>query len=126
MESLPDPKAQMEALGEFADKRIERAERWARQALSEDSYKLLFDMATTSQSIVMVEELMQAAGQPEFRMTADNVPQERLTRGDLTKMMDSDEYRNGTDKQLVARVKAGWAQIAKTSNRAQHLPGRGT
>ena len=109
---LPDYDVEKEKLGEYSDMRCERVNAWCQRHLSENSYDVLSAMATRSEMVEAIEEIMELSGEPKFLVGEDTGHfQERLGRNDVQALQDSPEYRRG-DPATVQRVRAAWAQLA--------------
>ena len=109
---LPDYDVEKEKLGDYSDMRCERVKAWCQRHLSENSYDIISAMATRSEMVEAIEEIMELSGEPKFLVGEDTGHfQERLGRNDVQALQDSPEYRRG-DPATVQRVRAAWAQLA--------------
>jgi len=109
----PDWNVESEALGEYADKRLERADSWAHQNLSEDAYQVFANIPASAGMVQLFEELMELNGQPQFNMTSDTEFQEALSLDDLRAMQNDPKYWKDKDPAFIGRVRQGFAQYSR-------------
>jgi hypothetical protein len=65
---LPDPQEEMKKLGDNAQERVTRAHQWAKGNLTDGSYKMLEQLASTAQGVQLVEEMVRlTAGHAQGR-----------------------------------------------------------
>jgi hypothetical protein len=65
---MPDPKEELKKLGDNGVERVTRAQQWAKGNLSDTSYKMLEQLATTAQGVQLVEEMVRlTAGHAQGR-----------------------------------------------------------
>jgi len=109
----PDWNVESEALGEYADKRLERVDLWADKNLSEEAYAAFAGIPASAAMVQLFEELMELNGQPQFNMTSENQFQERLSKEDLMSMQNDPKYWKDKDPAFIAKVRAGFAQYSR-------------
>lgn len=109
----PDWNVESEALGEYADKRLERADSWAHQNLSEDAYQVFANIPASAGMVQLFEELMELNGQPQFNMTSDTEFQEVLSIDDLRSMQNDPKYWKDKDPAFIQKVRQGFAQYSR-------------
>ena len=109
----PDWNQESEALGEYADKRLERVDGWANNNLSSEAYNVFPNVPASAGMVQLFEELMELNGQPQFNMTSDSEFQERISREDLMSMQNDPRYWKEKDPAFISKVRAGFAQLAK-------------
>ncbi len=109
----PDWNTESEALGEYAEKRLERVDGWAHNNLSEQAYSVFANVPASSGMVQLFEELMELNGQPQFNMTSDTEFQERISREDLMSMQNDPRYWKEKDQAFISKVRAGFAQLAR-------------
>ncbi|MEK9909124.1 MAG: hypothetical protein VW498_02050 [Candidatus Thalassarchaeaceae archaeon] len=63
---LPDIAAEMEALGEYGQSRVERVQLWAQQNLSEENNEGLIGLMSSAAGIKVMEEMMEKMGEAPF------------------------------------------------------------
>lgn len=112
MSMLPNYEKEKEALGEYADMRVERVNGWLQANLTPEAYEGIESIAVTAKSIKALEEVMQLAGEPAFNVTTDGNMQEQLTRDDLLAMQKDPRYWRDNDNAYIAKVQAGWQKLA--------------
>ena len=112
--SGPDWNVESEALGEHADRRLERVDAWANNVFTEEEYKVFADIPASAGMVKLFEGIMELNGQPKFNMTSTTEFQETVTREDLMAAQRDPKYwQNGGDPAHVAKVRAMSAQLAK-------------
>jgi hypothetical protein len=109
----PDWNSESEALGEYAEKRLERVDGWAHGNLSEEAYNVFANVPASAGMVQLFEELMELNGQPQFNMTSDSEFQERISREDLMSMQNDPRYWKEKDPAFISKVRAGFAQLSR-------------
>lgn len=109
----PDWTVEAEALGEHAERRLDRVDSWADKNLSPEAYNAFANIPASSNMVKLFEELMELNGQPQFNMVSETQFQERVTREDLMSMQNDPKYWKEKDPAFIARVRQGFAQLAK-------------
>ena len=109
----PDWNTESEALGEYAEKRLERVDGWAHGNLSEEAYNVFANVPASAGMVQLFEELMELNGQPQFNMTSDSEFQERISREDLMSMQNDPRYWKEKDPAFISKVRAGFAQLSR-------------
>ena len=109
----PDWNVESEILGEYADRRLERADSWAHQHLSEDAYEVFANIPASAGMVQLFEELMELNGQPQFNMTSDTEFQEVLSIDDLRSMQNDPKYWKEKDPAFIQKVRQGFHQYSK-------------
>lgn len=109
----PDWNTESEALGEYAEKRLERVDGWAHGNLSEEAYNAFANVPASAPMVKLFEELMELNGQPQFNMTSDSEFQERISREDLMSMQNDPRYWKEKDPAFISKVRAGFAQLSR-------------
>ena len=113
-QSGPDWNVESEALGEHADRRLERVDAWANSVFTEEEYNVFAGIPASAGMVKLFEGIMELNGQPKFNMTSTTEFQETVTREDLMAAQRDPKYwQNGGDPAHVAKVRAMSAQIAK-------------
>lgn len=116
--SGPDWNEESHALGEHADRRLERVDTWAKSHLSEDAYQTFASIPASSQMVKTFEEMMELNGQPKFNMINTTEFQEDVTPDDLKAAMKDEKYwKNGGDPAHIARVRQMSDKIARQKQR---------
>ena len=88
---IPNEKAEIEALGDNGNERVEAVEMFAKKNHSPENYERISNMATTAENIVALESLMNLAKDvpmPKEGMAVDVAPSEN----DLRSMMRDPRY----------------------------------
>ena len=109
----PDWIVEAELLGEYADKRLERADSWAHQHLSEDAYQVFANIPASAGMVQLFEELMELNGQPQFNMTSDTEFQEVLSKEELRAMQNDPKYWKEKDPAFIQKVRQGFHQYSR-------------
>ena len=109
----PDWNVEAEALGEHADRRLERVDTWASTNLSEEAYSKFANIRADAATVKLFEELMELNGQPKFNMTSNTSFQETLNKDDLKAMQADPKYWRDKDPAFINKVQQGFAQMAK-------------
>lgn len=109
----PDWNVESEALGEYAEKRLERVDGWAHSNLSDKAYEAFANIPASANMVELFEELMELNGQPQFNMVSDSEFQERLSIEDLRSMQNDPKYWKDKDPAFIAKVRQGFAQYAR-------------
>jgi len=109
----PDWTVESEALGEYAEQRLERVDLWAEKNLSNEAYTAFANIPASANMVQLFEELMELNGQPQFNMVSDTQFQERLSREELMSMQNDPKYWKDKDPAFIAKVRAGFAQYAR-------------
>ncbi len=113
-QSGPDWNVESEALGEHADRRLERVDAWANNVFTEEEYNVFAGIPASAGMVKLFEGIMELNGQPKFNMTSTTEFQETVTREDLMAAQRDPKYwQNGGDPAHVAKVRAMSAQLAK-------------
>jgi hypothetical protein len=103
-----------EALGEHADRRLERVDAWANSVLAEDDYGTFADIPASANMVKFFESIMELNGQPKFNMTTSTEFQESVSREDLMAAQRDPKYwKNGGDPVHVAKVRAMADQLSR-------------
>ena len=112
--SGPDWNVESEALGEHADRRLERVDAWANSVLAEDDYGTFADIPASANMVKFFESIMELNGQPKFNMTTSTEFQESVSREDLMAAQRDPKYwKNGGDPVHVAKVRAMADQLSR-------------
>lgn len=109
----PDWNVESEALGEYAEQRLERVDLWAEKNLSNEAYTAFANIPASANMVQLFEELMELNGQPQFNMVSETQFQERLSREELMSMQNDPKYWKEKDPAFIAKVRAGFAQYAR-------------
>lgn len=109
----PDWNVESEALGEYAEQRLERVDSWANKALSDEAYSAFANMPASANMVHLFEELMELNGQPQFNMVSPTEFQERISREDLMSMQNDPKYWKEKDPAFIAKVRAGFDQLSR-------------
>ena len=109
----PDWNVESEALGEYAEQRLERVDSWASKSLSEEAYSAFANMPASANTVQLFEELMELNGQPQFNMVSPSEFQERLSIDDLRSMQQDERYWKEKDPAFIAKVRAGFNQYSR-------------
>ena len=109
----PDWNVEAEALGEHAERRLERVDAWANNNLSENAYNAFANIQASASMVQLFEELMELNGQPQFNMTSETEFQERISREDLMSMQNDPRYWKEKDPAFISKVRAGFAQLSR-------------
>ena len=95
--SLPNIEKEMLDLGDNAKERVESADLWAKKHLSEDAYNTIYNLASTSQGIKTMEEIM-ALNKKSVMPSTPTAIEGKPTLGDLRSMMKDPRYWKDGDK----------------------------
>lgn len=118
-QSGPDWNVEAEALGEHADRRLERIDAWANNVFNEEEYNTFAEIPASANMVKFFEGIMELNGQPKFHMTSTTEFQEAVTREDLQAAQRDPKYwQNGGDPVHIAKVRAMSAQLAKQREKA--------
>lgn len=109
----PDWNVESEALGEHAERRLDRVDLWASKSLTQEAYAAFANMPASANTVKLFEELMELNGQPSFNMTSPTEFQERITKDDLREMQEDPKYWRDKDPAYIAKVRAGFDQLAR-------------
>jgi len=109
----PDWNVESQALGEYAEQRLERVDSWAHKSLSEEAYSAFANMPASANMVHLFEELMELNGQPQFNMVSPTEFQERLSIDDLRSMQQDERYWKDKDPAFIAKVRAGFDQYSR-------------
>ncbi len=110
----PDWNVESEALGEHADRRLERIDAWANSVFTQDDYNTFADIPASANMVKFFESVMELNGQPKFNMTSATEFQETITKEDLQAAQRDPKYwQNGGDPAHVAKVRAMAEQLAR-------------
>lgn len=109
----PDWNVESEALGEHAERRLERVDSWAGKHLSDDAYKVFANIPASASMVQLFEELMELNGQPKFNMTTNTEFQERISKEDLMSMQQDPRYWKDKDPAFISKVRAGFEQLTR-------------
>lgn len=109
----PSWQTEAAALGEHADRRLDRANAWGRGRLSQQSYDVFASLPATAANIQLFEEIMELTGEPKFAMSQSGMIKESLTMDDVRNMMNDPKYwdPNKRDPQHVQRVQAALRRL---------------
>jgi hypothetical protein len=112
--SGPDWNVESEALGEHADRRLERVDAWANSVLQEADYNTFAEIPASANMVKFFESIMELNGQPKFNMTSATEFQETVTKEDLMAAQRDPKYwQNGGDPNHIAKVRAMADQLAR-------------
>jgi hypothetical protein len=109
----PDWNVESQALGEYAEQRLERVDSWAHKSLSEEAYAAFANTPASANMVQLFEELMELNGQPQFNMVSPTEFQERLSIDDLRLMQQDERYWKDKDPAFIAKVRAGFDQYSR-------------
>jgi hypothetical protein len=109
----PDWNVESEALGEHAERRLERVDSWANTNLSDSAYEAFANVPASSGMVQLFEELMELNGQPKFNMVSESDFQERLSLDDLRSMQNDPKYWKEKDPAFIAKVRQGFSQYSR-------------
>lgn len=110
----PDWNVESEALGEHADRRLERVDAWANSVFTQDDYNTFADIPASANMVKFFESVMELNGQPKFNMTSATEFQETITKEDLQAAQRDPKYwQNGGDPSHIAKVRAMAEQLAR-------------
>ncbi len=110
----PDWNVESEALGEHADRRLERIDAWANSVFTQDDYNTFADIPASANMVKFFESVMELNGQPKFNMTSATEFQETITKEDLQAAQRDPKYwQNGGDPAHIAKVRAMAEQLAR-------------
>ena len=109
----PDWNEESQALGEYAEKRLERVDLWAEKNLTDEAYSVFAGVPASAGMVQLFEELMELNGQPQFTMTSETQFQERLSKEDLMSMQNDPKYWKEKDPAFIAKVRQGFAQYSR-------------
>lgn len=110
--SLPDVEQEMLDLGDNAKERVESADLWAKKHLSENAYNTISNLASTSQGIKTLEEIM-ALNKTSVMPSTPTAIEGKPTLDDLRSMMKDPRYWKDGDKDnaYIQRVTKLFEQI---------------
>lgn len=111
--NMPDPKKEVEILGENGVARIGRVENWLKSNISKESFEIAKGFVNSAAGVVLMEEIMAKAGEPRFGSdNAGGNANAAKSRADLQKMMADPRYQDPRkrDKEYVAMVDAEYAK----------------
>jgi len=109
----PDWNTESEALGEYAERRLERVDSWASKHLSDQAYSAFANIQASASMVQLFEELMELNGQPKFNMETPTQFQERISREDLMAMQQDPRYWKDKDPAFISKVRAGFEQLTR-------------
>jgi len=109
----PDWNVESQALGEYAEQRLERVDSWASKSLSEEAYSAFANVPASAHMVQLFEEVMELNGQPQFNMVSPTEFQERLSIDDLRSMQQDERYWKEKDPAFIAKVRAGFNQYSR-------------
>ena len=115
-QSGPNTELEIQALGEYGEKRVERVNEWFKSNMEQENYEVLSQMAITAPLIKSLENIMELAGQPSVSIQDNNELKDSLTKDDLKNMMKDPRYFQQNDPVFRQKVKAGFDQLAKRQN----------
>ena len=109
---LPNIEKEMLDLGDNAKERVESADLWAKKHLSEDAYNTISNLASTSQGIKTLEEIMSLNKKSVMPSTPTAI-EGKPTLDDLRSMMKDPRYwKDGEkDNAYIQRVSKLFEQI---------------
>lgn len=122
LSQMPSFAEEQAKLGDYAEQRIDRVNRWLDRHLSEGSKATVDRLAVTADVISLVEEVMELTGEPAFEMTDSGNTKDVLSRNDLFEMMKDKRYSGMSheqDQAFITRVRNGFARLAKLENRTR-------
>ena len=108
----PDWNEESKALGEHAEKRLERVDAWASTTLSKEAYQTFAAIPANAAMVKAFEELMEASGEPKFNMVDSNTFQEELSEADLKAMQADPKYWKDKDQAFIQKVRSGFNKLA--------------
>jgi len=109
----PDWNEESQALGEHAERRLERVDTWASSNLSEEAYNKFANIRADAATVKLFEELMELNGQPKFNMTSETSFQEVLNLDDLKAMQNDPKYWRDKDPAFVNKVQMAFEQYSR-------------
>ena len=109
---LPDTQEEMVALGDNAKQRIESADLWAKKHLSEEGYNTIAKIASTSNGVKALEEIMalnKDSNMPQTQTAVEAKP----SLADLRSMMKDPRYWKDGEKDpaYISRVSKLFEQV---------------
>ena len=110
--SLPNIEQEMIDLGDNAKERVESADLWAKKHLSENAYNTISNLASTSQGIKTLEEIMSLNKKSVMPSTPTAI-EGKPTLDDLRSMMKDPRYWKDGDKDnaYIQRVTKLFEQV---------------
>ena len=115
-QSGPDTDAEIQALGEYGEKRVERVNEWFKSNMEKDNYEVLSKMAISAPLIKSLENIMELAGQPSVTIQDNNELKDSLSKDDLKNMMKDPRYHSKNDPVFRQKVKAGFESLSRRQN----------
>tara|TARA_R100001082_G_scaffold72584_1_gene41580 strand:+ start:6357 stop:7112 length:756 start_codon:yes stop_codon:yes gene_type:complete len=115
-QSGPDTDAEINALGEYGEKRVERVNEWFKSNMEKENYEVLAQMPITAPLIQALENIMELAGQPGVTIQDSGELKDTLTKDDLKNMMKDPRYHSKNDPVFRQKVKAGFEALARQQN----------
>ena len=115
-QSGPDTDAEINALGEYGEKRVERVNEWFKSNMEKENYEVLSQMPITAPLIQALENIMELAGQPGVTIQDSGELKDTLTKDDLKNMMKDPRYHSKNDPVFRQKVKAGFEALARQQN----------
>jgi len=109
--ALPDRSAELQALGENAQARIDRVDMWLNKNLSENEYNAIADFAVTADAIQVLEKIIGIEQSEPSLSSFDGEPMTgNVTEDKLRQMMDDPRYwkPGELDDAYRAQVTAAW------------------
>ena len=113
MGTLPDLEGELVKLGENGADRASHVAQWAEKTFSPETYQALQDFATTSESIVALEEIMGLANEPAFIPSSGGDPDTGMTLATLKGMQSDPRYHDPAkyDPEFVDKVNKGFERL---------------
>lgn len=120
--SMPDVEAEMEALGEYGESRVERVQLWAQKNLGEDMMPAMAEMMSSAKNIEVVEAIMDKMGEAPFSSQEATAFGKGDSYADLREMQNDPRYWDplNRDRAFVKKVEDGYRELE-----AQERRGRG-
>ena len=116
-QSGPDTEAEINSLGEYGEKRVERVNEWFKSNMEKENYEVLSQMPITAPLIKSLENIMELAGKPSVSIQDNNELKDSLTKDDLKLMMKDKRYFQQNDPVFRQKVKAGFDQLSRQQNK---------
>ena len=109
----PDMAAEMKALGENAQARVDRVDMWAAKHLSPEGYASIVDSSTTAGFVSVMEEVMKLSKDITLE-TGDVKSSGPLTKEELREMQLDPRYRSPRERDdaFVQRVNDGYKALS--------------
>ena len=111
----PDIDAEMNALGENANSRVDAVNAWASKNFPPEEFEAIqYSLGTTAQGIQAIERIMEM-GKTGVRSEQFTQPEKQLTMADARAMMTDKRYFDPRfrDEAYVAKVDAAFRMLTK-------------